>query len=227
MKFSIILALSAAPLAVNAIINGGFATSQILKDVVRVNDDCTGALIGNKCVLTAHHCLAKNRLGEVMIPTYEGSVVVESTKKIKMVSSSSPGYTDKHCYDMEIAVLAENHNQQGYNISKIAVKGKVGAAGWGYVNDFTIPKALQFINYLGKPKYTSDGIVIPVADGVSGIAFRDSGGPLFTCDGNNCSIAAVANGRAPGATLMNNAHVFCDTKSNWDWIQKTLKESCQ
>ncbi|KAG0254820.1 hypothetical protein BGZ95_005925 [Linnemannia exigua] len=230
MKASNLLVVSAIacfPLAAQAIVNGRFATDPFLKGVVRVNDDCTGALLGNKCILTAHHCLAKNRLGEVMIPDYLSSVVVESTKKVKMTASFAPGYSDKRCYDMEIAVLEEPHNK-GYNLTNAPVQGQsVGAAGWGYVNDFTIPKALQFIQYTSKAKFiATQGIVVSVPDGASGIAFRDSGGPLFVCKGDKCSVVAVAKGKVKGSTLLNTAHLWCDVRSNWAWITETVKANC-
>ncbi|KAG0083404.1 hypothetical protein BGZ92_010805 [Podila epicladia] len=227
MKASLFLALSAAciPLAAQAIINGRFATSPFLKGVVKVNDDCSGALVGNKCVLTAHHCLAKNRLGDVMHPKYEDSVVFESDKKSTILSTLSPGYTDEHCYDMEIAVLSESHNM-GYNLTKKSVNGDVGAAGWGFLHDYTIPKQLQFIQYTAKAKHRSSGIHVPVADGVSGITFRDSGGPLFACNGAECYVVAVANGKAKGSTLLKTEHLFCDVRSNWDWITETLQAHC-
>ncbi|KAF9119398.1 hypothetical protein BGW39_000330, partial [Mortierella sp. 14UC] len=216
-------ALAWMPLAAQAIINGRFATDPFLKGVVRVNNDCTGALLGNKCILTAHHCLAKNRLGKVMIPDFLNSVVVQSTKNVKMTESFEPGFSNKRCYDMQIAVLEKPHNN-GYNLTRASVQGHdVSAAGWGYVGDFTIPKALQFIQYTAKAKFiAAEGIVVPVADGVSGIAFRDSGGPLFVCDGDKCSIVGVAQGKAEGATLMKNAHSWCDVRSNWAWITKTI-----
>ncbi|ORX88600.1 trypsin-like serine protease [Basidiobolus meristosporus CBS 931.73] len=227
MRIPIFLTLSAAcvPLAANAIINGRFATNPLLRGVVKVNDDCTGALVGNKCVLTAHHCLAKNRLGEVMLPEFKDSVVVESTKKSKIVSSFSPEYSDKRCYDIEIAVLSESHNM-GYNLTSNAVKGHIAVAGWGFLNDYTIPKALQFILYPAQVKYSAEGIVLPVADGVSGIAFRDSGGPLFNCTGNQCSVAGVVNGKSKDSTILKTEHVFCDVRANLAWIKKTLKTHC-
>ncbi|ORY01070.1 trypsin-like serine protease [Basidiobolus meristosporus CBS 931.73] len=227
MRNPIFLALSAAciPLTTNAIINGGFATNSFLRGVVKVNDDCTGALVGNKCVLTAHHCLAKNRLGEVMLPDFKDSVVVESTKKSEITSSFSPDYSDTRCYDMEIAVLSECHNM-GYNLTSTAVKDNVAVAGWGFLNDYTLPKVLQFYQYPVQAKYSSEGITLPVADGVSGIAFRDSGGPLFNCDGNLCSVAGVVNGKTMGSTILKTEHVFCDVLSNSAWISETLKTHC-
>ncbi|KAG0017460.1 hypothetical protein BGZ82_000755 [Podila clonocystis] len=227
MKTSVFLALSAAwiPLAAQAIINGRFATDPFLRGVVKVNDDCTGALVGNKCVLTAHHCLAKNRLGEVMFPEFKDSVVSESTKKSKIISTLSPGYSDKRCYDMEIAVLSESHNM-GYNLTKSPVNGNVGVAGWGFLNDYTIPKQLQFVQYVAKAKHIPKGITVPVADGVSGVAFRDSGGPLFACVGTKCYVVGVTNGKAAGSTLLKTEHLFCDVRSNWKWISETLLAHC-
>ncbi|KAG0312386.1 hypothetical protein BGZ97_011231 [Linnemannia gamsii] len=229
MKASLFLALSAVwmPLAAQAIVNGHFATSPFLQGVVRVNDDCTGAFIGNKCVLTAHHCLAKNRLGEVMIPEYKSSVVMESAKKVKIVSSSEPEYSVKRCYDMQIAVLAEPHNK-GYNLTKASVQGEsVSVAGWGFIGDYTIPKTLQFLQYTSKAKFVpTEGIVVPVPDSASGIAFRDSGGPLFTCKGDKCFIAGVALGKTAGSSLMKTEHLWCDVRSNWAWIEATVKGNC-
>lgn len=227
MRTSIFLVLSAAciPLAAQAIINGRFATDPFLRGVVKVNDDCTGALVGNKCVLTAHHCLAKNRLGEVMFPEFKGSVVVESPKKSAIVSSFAPSYSDQRCFDMEIAVLSESHNM-GYNLTNSSVNGSVATAGWGFLNDYTIPKQLQFIQYTAKAKHLPKGITIPVADGVSGVTFRDSGGPLFACVGAQCYVVGVTNGKAEGSTLLNTEHLFCDVRSNWDWINENLLAHC-
>ncbi|KAF9112483.1 hypothetical protein BGX30_007269, partial [Mortierella sp. GBA39] len=155
------------------------------------------------------------------------SVVMESTKKIKMVSSFEPGYSDKRCYDIEIAVLAQPHNL-GYNLTKNSVQGQsVAVAGWGFLGDYTIPKTLQFLQYTAKAKVVpSEGIVVPVADGATGITFRDSGGPLFACNGDQCNIVGVANGKASGSTLMNTEHLWCDVSSNWAWIDETVKANC-
>jgi secreted trypsin-like serine protease len=226
MRTSIFLALAAACVlpAANAITNGGFATSRFLEGVVKVNDDCTGALIGNKCVLTAHHCLAKNK-GKVMLPAFRDSIVQQTNNTIDIVESFGVEYTAKHCYDMEIAVLAKNHNQ-GYNVTNTIVDHRVAVAGWGYMSDFTQPKVLQYYQYPVQPRVTAQGIVLPVADGVSGIAFRDSGGPLFTCTGKDCSIVGVVNGKSSTATTMKNEHLFCDVHSNRAWITETVKAHC-
>ncbi|KAF9931816.1 hypothetical protein FBU30_009512 [Linnemannia zychae] len=219
MKFiALVAAITTwAPFTAYAIINGRFATDPFLLGVVRVNDDCTGALLGNKCVLTAHHCLAKNRMGTVMYPVFANSVVLESSKTSTIVSTFAPEYSDKRCYDIEIAVLAESHNK-GYNLTDASVQGRdVAAAGWGFIGDYTIPKALQFIQYVSKAKFVpNQGIVVPVPDGASGIAFRDSGGPLFVCNDNDCKIVGVANGKdvasVPFAMIPKSMSDFIQTK---------------
>ncbi|KAK9760200.1 hypothetical protein K7432_016043 [Basidiobolus ranarum] len=212
-------------LPVQAIINGGFATSPFLKGVVRVNDDCTGALVGNKCVLTAHHCLAKGRLGVVMFPEFKNSVVIETNRSSPITASWSPEYSEQRCYDMEIAQLKDYHNM-GYNLTNITAGDSTGVAGWGFINDYTQPKELHFRQYTAKAEYSSEGVVIPVMDGVSGIAFRDSGGPLFTCIDTKCSVAAVANGKSKTSSFLNTKHVFCDVRSNWEWIAEILSSQC-
>ncbi|ORY00794.1 trypsin-like serine protease [Basidiobolus meristosporus CBS 931.73] len=191
--------------------------------IIEKKPECGGALIGNKWVITAAHCLVKSvtsiETGDqlINIPPTEVQVVLgtnkpNSTSPYSIVKYSLEPNFDYLEYKNDLAIIelsttvqtSESIRPIGISTQPIQEKQIVTAAGWGATETQNFADTLYEVN-LAVGTEAKCATVVPQYEGMNGpkicvantpgsdTCFGDSGGPLFHQENGHFSILGVTS----------------------------------